>query len=34
MIPTYMFLFIGILFALIIGSAGTVLRNYIEQRSA
>ena len=31
MIPTYMFLFVGILFALIIGGTGTMLRNYIEQ---
>ena len=33
MIPTYMFLFIGIILALIIGGAGTMLRQYIEQRS-
>ena len=34
MIPTYLFLFIGIVFAIVIGSAGTMLRNYIEQRSS
>ena len=33
MIPTFMFLFIGIVFAIIIGSAGTMLRNFVEQRS-
>lgn len=31
MIPTYMFLFIGIFLALIIGGTGTMLRNYFEQ---
>lgn len=30
MIPTYMFLFIAIIFALVFGTAGTMLRNYVE----
>ena len=33
MIPTYLFLFIGIFLALVIGGTGTMLRNFIEQRS-
>lgn len=30
MIPTYIFLFIAIIFAIVFGTAGTMIRNYVE----
>lgn len=34
MIPTYAFVFIAIVLAIIVGRAGTILREYLEARSA
>ena len=34
MIPTYAFVFIAIVLAIIVGRAGTILREYFEARKA